>query len=77
MAPTIFSESEMKQRVEGPGRLSPEEILDCWVAKEAVLKAIGTGIGDKLRTWQLPTDLPRLKIRVDAGFFMSSSFCCT
>ena len=66
MAPTIFSEREMKQRVDGPGRLSPEEILDCWVAKEAVLKAIGTGIGDKLRTWQLPTDLPRLKIRVDA-----------
>ena len=65
MAPAIFSESEMKQRVEGPGGLSPEEILDCWVAKEAVLKAIGTGIGDKLRTFQLPADLPRFKMCVD------------
>ena len=27
MAPTIFSESEMKQHVGGSGRLSPEEIL--------------------------------------------------
>lgn len=66
MAPTIFSESEMTQHVEGRGRLSPEEILDCWVAKEAVLKAIGTGIGDKLRTCQLPADLPRFKMSIDA-----------
>ena len=66
MAPTILSEVELKQRVRASDGVSPEEILDCWVAKEAVLKAIGTGIGDKLRTCQLPADLPRFKMSVDA-----------
>ena len=67
MAPTILSEIEMKQRVGVSDGLRPEEILDCWVAKEAVLKAIGTGIGDKLRACQLPSDLPEFRMIVDSA----------
>jgi 4'-phosphopantetheinyl transferase len=66
MAPTILSEIEMKQRFGASDELEPEEILDCWVAKEAVLKAIGTGIGDKLRVCQLPSNLPEFRISVDS-----------
>ena len=66
MAPTILSEIEMKKRFGASHELRPEEVLDCWVAKEAVLKAIGTGIGDKLRACQLPSDLPEFRMSVDS-----------
>jgi phosphopantetheinyl transferase len=66
MAPTFLSEVELKQRVRASDGVSPEEILDCWVAKEAVLKAIGTGIGDKLRTCHLPSNLPEFRMSVDS-----------
>ena len=66
MAKTIFSDVEMLQRVGVSGGFSPEEILDCWVAKEAVFKAMGTGIGDKLRACQLPSELPKLKMNIDS-----------
>ena len=66
MGPTILSGIEMKKRIGVSHELRPEEVLDCWVAKEAVLKAIGTGIGDKLRACQLPSDLPEFRISVDS-----------
>jgi len=69
MAPTILSEIEMKMRIGESRELRPEEVLDCWVAKEAVLKAIGTGIGDKLRVCQLPSDLPEFGMSVDSVVF--------
>lgn len=66
MAHTIFSDVELVERVGLSGAFGPEEILDCWVAKEAVFKAIGTGIGDKLRACQLPSELPKLKMSIDS-----------
>ena len=64
--PEIFSDVELVERVGLSGAFGPEEILDCWVAKEAVFKAIGTGIGDKLRACQLPSELPKLKMSIDS-----------
>ncbi|MDA7976224.1 MAG: 4'-phosphopantetheinyl transferase superfamily protein [Pirellulales bacterium] len=66
MAHTIFSDVELVDRVGLSGAFGPEEILDFWVAKEAVFKAIGTGIGDKLRACQLPSELPKLKMSIDS-----------
>ncbi len=65
MSPTIFSETELKERLAASGVIVPTEILDAWVAKEAVLKATGIGIGDKLRKCQLPADIPKVTVGAD------------
>jgi 4'-phosphopantetheinyl transferase len=65
MAPTIFSENELSERSASSDTIVSADILDAWVAKEAVLKAAGTGIGDKLRKCQLPADLPKVTIFTD------------
>ena len=65
MASTIFSEIELKERLAVSDTIFAAEILDAWVAKEALLKAIGTGIGDKLRKCQLPVDLPKVRMFTD------------
>jgi len=66
MANTIFSETELKKQRAVSDVIVPAEILDAWVAKEAVLKATGTGIGDKLRKCQLPADLPKVTVWTDS-----------
>ena len=65
MAPTIFSESELSERSVFSDTIVSADILDAWVAKEAVLKAAGTGIGDKLRKCPLPVNLPKVTIFTD------------
>ncbi len=65
MAGTIFSPPELARWRQLPELQRAAAVLDAWVAKEAVFKALGTGIGDRLRQCMLPAELPRLP--VDAG----------
>jgi len=58
MAGTIFSPEELYRWQALPEHQAAAAILDAWVAKEALFKAAGTGIGDRLRQCLLPLDLP-------------------
>ena len=62
MAGTIFAEAELVRWQQFPEPQLAAAVLDAWVAKEAVFKAIGTGIGDRLRHCVLPHDLPRVSL---------------
>jgi 4'-phosphopantetheinyl transferase len=62
MAGTIFSPEELCRWQALPEHLTVAAILDAWVAKEAVFKAAGTGIGDRLRQCLLPHDLSRVAL---------------
>lgn len=59
MAGTIFAPQELDRWHALPEHRAAAAILDAWVAKEAIFKAAGTGIGDRLRQCQLPLELPR------------------
>lgn len=59
MAGTIFAPEERDRWLALPAHRTAAAILDAWVAKEAIFKAAGTGIGDRLRQCQLPPELPR------------------
>ena len=59
MAGTIFSPEELDRWHALPEHRATAALLDAWVAKEAIFKAAGTGIGDRLRQCQLPLELPR------------------
>ena len=66
MAGTIFAPEEFDRWYALPEHRAAAALLDAWVAKEAIFKAAGTGIGDRLRQCQLPLELPRSAL-VDAG----------
>ncbi len=66
MAGTIFAAEEFARWQLLPEHQRAAAILDAWVAKEAVFKAAGTGIGDRLRQCLLPRELPRVTPE-DAG----------
>ena len=66
MAGTIFAPEELDRWYALPEHRATAAILDAWVAKEAIFKAAGTGIGDRLRQCQLPLELPRSAL-ADAG----------
>jgi phosphopantetheinyl transferase len=68
MAGTIFSPEELGRWQALPEHLASAAILDAWVAKEAVFKAAGTGIGDRLRQCRLPLDLPRVALAVPGRY---------
>jgi 4'-phosphopantetheinyl transferase len=59
MAGTIFAAAELAHWQTLPEHQAAAAVLDAWVAKEAVFKAAGTGIGDRLRQCLLPRELPR------------------
>ena len=63
MAGTIFGVTELSRWKSQPDAQQAAAVLDAWVAKEAIYKAVGTGIGDRLRQCQLPASLPRVIIR--------------
>ncbi|MFM1902649.1 MAG: hypothetical protein RLZZ440_549 [Planctomycetota bacterium] len=64
MAGSILTEAE---QLRDRNRIDVETLLDVWVAKEAVLKAIGTGIGDVLRSLTLPERVPRHALAADGS----------
>ncbi len=66
MAGTIFAAEELAHWQTLPEHQTAAAVLDAWVAKEAIFKAAGTGIGDRLRQCQLPLELPRAA-STDAG----------
>lgn len=71
MAGTIFAAEELAHWQTLPEHQTAAAVLDAWVAKEAVFKAAGTGIGDRLRQCLLPRPLPRAGLLHDG-----SSGCC-
>ena len=44
----------------------PRGLLEAWVAKEAVLKATGTGVAGGVRHLAIPESVPRLRLAADA-----------
>jgi 4'-phosphopantetheinyl transferase len=64
MAGSILTEAEQLRAL---NRVDVSTLLDAWVAKEAVLKAIGTGIGDALRSLTLPEGLPQYALAADGS----------
>jgi 4'-phosphopantetheinyl transferase len=46
--------AEAKDILAAPPQLRHETFLRCWTAKEAVIKAIGTGLTDSLGTFRVP-----------------------
>lgn len=66
MAKTIFDSSEMVRWQKWPEDQWPAAVLDAWVAKEAILKAFGTGIGNRLRQCELPASVPRVAFKSKA-----------
>ena len=60
MAGTIFGDAELSRWQAQPHGQQAMAVLDAWVAKEAIFKAIGTGIGDRLRQCELPVSMPRV-----------------
>lgn len=67
MAGTIFAADELVRWQQLPEPQLAAAVLDAWVAKEAVFKAIGTGIGDRLRHCVLPAELPRAVLSWSGG----------
>ncbi len=61
----ILSPRERSERRSGPGKpaANEQELLRAWVCKEALLKAIGVGIGRGMHQVELPASIP-----VDAWF---------
>lgn len=71
MAGTIFAQDELVRWQQLPEPRLAAAVLDSWVAKEAFFKAIGTGIGDRLRQCVLPDDLPRVSLSSGRGPIVS------
>jgi len=67
MAKTIFAAAELARWQTLPEHETAAAVLDAWVAKEAVFKAAGTGIGDRLRQCLLPRELPRAGLLHDGA----------
>jgi 4'-phosphopantetheinyl transferase len=67
MAGTIFSPAELTRWESLGENRSIAAILDAWVAKEAIFKAAGTGIGDRFRQVVLPENIPRIRLDLDGG----------
>lgn len=65
MAGSILAPEELDRHSRLAVRERPAALLDAWVAKEAVLKMQGVGIGDGVRHVILPAALPRA--RLEAG----------
>lgn len=64
---TILGEEEQARWQGLPASLAIAAVLDAWVAKEAAFKAVGTGIGDRLRQFQLPEVVPRINLTAEAS----------
>lgn len=67
MAGTIFGEAEQARWQGVPDSQAAAAVLDAWVTKEAVFKAVGTGIGDRLRQCELPPVIPRVGLTAAAA----------
>lgn len=66
MAGAILSAAELDRHRLLPDEARPAALLETWVAKEAVLKAEGTGIGAGVRHLSVPPALPRARPAVEA-----------
>lgn len=67
MAGTILAEAELARWQQLPAVEAAAAVLDAWVAKEAIFKASGSGIGDRLRQCCLPAVLPRAVLPPTGG----------
>jgi 4'-phosphopantetheinyl transferase len=62
MAGAILAAEELDRHRRLPEGARPAALLEAWVAKEAVLKAEGTGIGAGVRHVVVPAGLPRVRL---------------
>lgn len=62
MAGSILAPAELDRHSRLPEHERPAALLDTWVAKEAVLKGEGVGIGDGVRHLIVPATLPLLRL---------------
>lgn len=62
VAPSILGVGELREWIGSLTETKVRSLLAAWVAKEAVLKAAGLGIGDDLRRILLSTPLPAVNL---------------
>lgn len=62
MAGAILAPAERDRHSRLPEHERPAALLDTWVAKEAVLKGEGVGIGDGVRHLIVPATTPRVRL---------------